>query len=344
MKKVYIYIVGVLLGFTGVSCNSDDPMDATEKHVYTEGEAPYLRADAGATATAYKIFKVAEIEAPQYLNLKDYAPYFHKKLNMTVDETLAALENGEVVMYNINASRQCWDLSAPNYNGDGWYYTTGGQVATDASSAAFTAQLDSDTKSIELHALEGVGAGTVSKLDIGFAIKNGENFDDYVRFSITMEVTDPSIVDCSGIVPAGDWNSWSLNFADYDKEIQDALGIDSKEFIKLWGSCEPQFQWDKRSEDPIQVYLMKNGERVADADGMRPKSTTNFMGWWIDKDQNIVPFGDDSFIFLEGADTSYNFGRHPNVTSGTTAVILVDFALTADLNKHITFKVNLTFE
>jgi len=44
MKKAYIYIVGVLLGFTGVSCNSDDPMDATEKHVYTEGEAPYLRA------------------------------------------------------------------------------------------------------------------------------------------------------------------------------------------------------------------------------------------------------------------------------------------------------------
>lgn len=344
MKKSYIYILASALALASVSCNSDDPRDASEKHVYAEGEAPYLRTDAEATVAVHTVFTVSDINKPQYVYLKDYASYFHKKLNMTVDEVVTALNNGDAVMYNINTSRQCWDLTAPNNGSLGWYYTTGGQVASDPSAAAFTSEFNSEEKAIELHAMEGVGAGTISTLNMGFIMKNGTDFDNYVRFSIGVEVSDPSIVDCSGIVPAGDWNSWSLNFADYDAELYAALGIDSKEFIKLWGQCEPEFQWDNRGDDPIQVYLMKNGERVTAADGFRPVSTTNYMGWWLDKDQNIVSYGDSSYIFLEGSDTSYNFGRHPNVPSGETAIILVDFALTSDLNKHVTFKVSLTFE
>jgi len=353
MKKSYIYILASVLAFASVSCNSDEPGDATEKHVYANGEAPYLRANADATATANVVFKVAEIEKPQYVNLKDYAPYFHKNLNMTVDEVLAALDNGEVVMYNINAARQCWDLTPPRKVsvGMGWNYNTYGQVVNsidetrfDPEVGPFYLELNTEKKALELHSNSSVGAGTVTTINVGFAKNNGADFDDYVRFSITMEVTDPSIVDCRGIVPAGDWAAWPLNFADYDAELYAALGINAKDFMKLWNQCEPEFQWDNRDQDPIQVYLMKNGERVAEADGIRPKSTTNFMGWWLDKDQNIVPYGNSSYIFLEGGETSYNFGRHPNVSSGETAVILVDFALTEDLNKHITFKVSLTFE
>lgn len=344
MKKSYIYILASLLAFAGVSCNSDDPTDASSKHEYAEGEAPYLRSNAAATATAYKVFNVSTIDEPQYINLKDYAPYFHKNMNMTVDEVIAALSNGNVVMYNINSARQCWDLTVPNNGENGWYYTAGGQVASDISTAAFSTELDPIDKVIEVHAVNGPGAGTVTNLDLGFAIKNGKNFDDYVRFTIQVEVKDPSIVEVSGIVPAGAWAGWGLEFAKVDAELQAALGITAKEFLALWGECEPEFQWDKRNDDPIQVYLLKNGERVLDSNGMRPKSTTNYMGWWLDKDQNIVPYGDSSYIYLEGSDSAYNFGRHPNVPSGETAVILVDFALTENLNKHITFRVSLTFE
>lgn len=339
MKKAYLYILASILACGAVSCNSDDPSDACAKHVYGEGEAPYLRSDAGATATSHIVFKVSEIDEPQYLDLKQFAPYFHKNLNMTVDEAIAAISNGEVQLYNINSARQCWNLAEPNC-GFGWYYNTGGQV-TASESAAFSAEFDQTTKSIEFHALNGVAAGTMTNLDLGFVLKNGKDFDDYVRFTVTLEVTDPSIMDCKGIVPGGDYNVWTLDFAQYDAQLKAALDIDAKEFIKLWGSCEDA----DHSANPIQMYLMKNGERVADANGFMPGTTSGYMGWWLDRDLNITTWGTDGFfMFLESTGSALNFGRAPGVESGTQMTVLVDFALTEDLNKHITFKVSLTFE
>lgn len=342
MKKLYIYALAAVLGFAGVSCNSDEPADATSKHEYAKDESPYLRTNTAATATAYRVFNVSTIDEPQYINLKDYASYFHKNLDMTVDEVMTAFGNGEVVMYNINTSRQRWDLTNPNNGEYGWYYTTGGQVATGDASAAFSSEFDRENKRIILHAVNGPGAGTVTNLDLGFAKVNGKDFDDYVRFTIQIEVKDPSIVEVSGIVPAGDWAGWGLEFTAIDAELQAALGLTAKEFMVLWNQCEQD--GDSRDTDPIQIFLLKNGERVVDESGKRPATTTNWMGWWLDADQNIVSFGDSSWIYLEGSETSFNFGRHPNVPSGETAVILVDFALTEDLNKHITFRVSLTFE
>lgn len=344
MKKTYLYSFIAALAFAGVGCNSDDPSDATEKKVYAEGEAPYLRTNNEATVTASRVFSVVDIDAPQYVYLKDYATQFHKFLNMTVDETVAAIERGEVVFYNINTSRQCWDVTPPNNGESGWYYTSNGRVASSDQNPVFTASLNKTEKAIEIHAVNNPAAGTLTTLDMGFAIKNGRDFDDYVRFAISLVVTDPSIVECSGSVPAGDWASWSLDFSKYDAELQAALGLSAKEFIKLYGQCEPEYQWTNFEDDPIQVFLVKNGERVTGEGGLRPKSTTNWMGWWLDKDQNIVGYGDTSYIFLEGAEGVYNFGRHPNVPSGESATIIVDFAVTADLDKHIKFMVNLSFE
>ncbi len=95
-----------MLAFAGVSCNSDDPSDASTKHVYAEGEAPYLRTNAAATTALEMDFQMVKIDQPQYIYLKDYAPIFHKNLNMTVDEAIAAIENGTAVFANIKTSRQ----------------------------------------------------------------------------------------------------------------------------------------------------------------------------------------------------------------------------------------------
>ncbi len=342
MKKLYIYVVAAILSFVGVSCNSDEPADATSKHEYAEGEAPYLRTNAAATITEYKVFNVPTIDEPHYIYLKDYASYFHKNLDMTVDEVMTALESGEVVMYNINTSRQRWDLTIPNNGEYGWYYTVGGQVATEDAPVAFSSEFDRENKRIILHAVNNPTAGIVTNLDMGFAKVNGKNFDDYVRFLIQIEIKDPSIVEIAGIVPTGDWSAWNLKFASIDAELQAALGLTAKEFMVLWNQCEQN--GDSRDTDPIQIFLLNNGERVVDESGKRPVTTTNWMGWWLDSDQNIVNYGASSWIYLEGSEASFNFGRHPNVPSGETAVILVDFALTEDLNKHITFRVSLTFE
>lgn len=344
MKKSIIYFIGMALALGAASCNSDDPSDACDKHVYAEGEAPYLRTNAAATNVAKIQIPVAKLGEAQYINLKDYATSFHKNLDMTVDEVMTAIGEGEVVVYNINSARQCWNLTAPTYGDNGWYYTSGGLVTTEDGDPMFTLSFDRAQKAFAINALDNAGAGTIATIDLGMAMNSGTDFDKYVRFNIIVEVTDPSIVECSGIVPAGDWESWSLDFNKYDEQLQAALGLSAKEFITLWQTCEPEFQWASVEQDPIQVYLIKNGQRVADDSGFRPTTTTNFMGWWLDREQNIVSWGDDCYIFLEGSDDAYNFGRHPNVESGVTATILVDFALTDDLDSHITFKVDLTFE
>ncbi len=72
MKKTYLYSFIAALAFAGVGCNSDDPADASEKKVYAEGEAPYLRTNNEATVTASRVFSVVDIDAPQYVYLKDY--------------------------------------------------------------------------------------------------------------------------------------------------------------------------------------------------------------------------------------------------------------------------------
>ena len=48
MKKIFLYTMLACMAVSFGSC-SDDPMDATEKHVYGENENPYLRTDASVT-------------------------------------------------------------------------------------------------------------------------------------------------------------------------------------------------------------------------------------------------------------------------------------------------------
>lgn len=325
------------------SCNSDDPCDATSKHVYGEGEAPYLRTNNAATNAVSFEIPIARINEPVHVYFKDYAKSFHHNLDLTVDEALAGVDNGELVIYNINSGRQCWILNEPNDADNCWYYTAAGNITEDPTTASFSAKFLRQEKCFEICALNNPPAGTQAKLDLGFAIKSGTDFDDYVRFTINIVITDPSMINVSGKIPAGDYNSYTLKFADYDSQIQTAFGMTAKEFIKLIDSIDEYEQ--EIADQPVQVFLMKNGERVTDENGLRPETTTNAFGWWLDADLNIRSWGEGCFLFLEyGGGGQYNFGRYPGVASGTQTLVIVDFALTEDLNKHITFMVSLTFE
>ena len=81
------------LGFTACS---DDPEDAVSKHVYGPDEAPYLRADAGATISVNAEFRKGHI-APKTIYLKDYAEQIQTKMKMTVDDMLAGVDHEATV-------------------------------------------------------------------------------------------------------------------------------------------------------------------------------------------------------------------------------------------------------
>lgn len=340
MKKSYICGLIAAMACTLVACNSDDPNDACTKKQYSESESPYLRTDPEATVEVTRVFNVSTIDQPVYVSLKEYATVFHKALGMTVDETLAALDRGEFVLHNINVARQVWDRTPSNDGNGGWYYSAAGFVA-DPSECVFNACYDKATKSICVRAVNSPAAGTVTTLNLGIAEDSGRDLDRYVRFAIEIQVKDPSIVEVYGRIPEGDYNSWSLVYADYDEQIQAAMGMTAKEFSKLCAQAEETGDY---ADDPMQVFLMKNGERVTAENGLRPQTTTNWFGWWLDKDFNIISWGDSCYMFLEAGDGCYNFGRFNNNSSGDSVVVLIDYALTANLDKHITFMVYLTFD
>ena len=72
MKKNLLYALVACLAFTFAAC-SDDPLDATSKHVYGPDENPYLKTNTAATISTSQEIPVQRIDVPQEIKLADYA-------------------------------------------------------------------------------------------------------------------------------------------------------------------------------------------------------------------------------------------------------------------------------
>lgn len=337
MKKKYIYILASLLAFAGSSCNSDDPSDACTKHYYAEGEAPYLRSNADATTALEMDFQLVKIDQPQYIYLKDYATVFHKNLNMTVDEALWAIENGTAVFANITTSRQCWDLTEANYGEYGWYYAENGLGTQD--NAVFTVSLDKEQKRIEVKAVGVPDVGTICNIDFGIALKADGAFDDYVRFSVSAMVTDPSKVVTSANIPGEGYGVYSINLKDYADSFMLSMGLSIDEVIKALDN------------EQIDVYLCDaSGNRVLNEDGTHPDYTSGWLGYWLDSDGNITYWDGAGYpanmMFLEyGGSGIYNLGNAASPTpAGTQTTVRFDFVSQENPDSFLQFIVAVTFD
>jgi hypothetical protein len=339
MKKSYIYILASLLAFAGVSCNSDDPTDASSKHEYAEGEAPYLRSNAAATTALNMEFQVVKIDQPQYIYLKDYAPVFHKNLNMTVDEAIAAVENGSAIFTTIKTARQCWDLTPSNYGEYGWYYAANGLGTAD--DAVFTMNFDKDNKVVEIKAVGVPAVGTMSTIDFGIALKKDAAFDDYVRFSVLASVTDPSKVVMSANIPGEGYGTYSINLKDYADSFMLSMGMTVDEVIKALDNNQ------------IDVYLCDaDGNRVLAEDGSRPAYTSGALGYWLDPEGKITGWNGNGYpanmMFLEyGGGGVYNLGNADGSSltpKGTQTTVRFDFVSVDDPTSFLQFIVAVTFD
>ncbi len=338
MKKSILYIFGLALAFGATSCNSDEPADATSKHVYVEGEVPYLRANPAATNTIAHNFLAARIEEPLVISLKDYAPSFHKNLNMTVDETLTALANGEVKFYTINTGRQRWNLDEPSLGASGWYYNTANMPVASSEDAAFSMELDSKAKTVTVRAVNDPAVGSMTTMDFGFALDNGKDYDDYVRFMISCSVSDPSTVILDAVIPAGGYNAYGINLKDFAEAIELCMGMPYADFVTAMDNEE------------IEVYLCDaDGNWVLDADGNRPGYTSGWLGYWLDSDLNITGWDGGGYpanlMFLEyGGGGTYNLGNSASSTpAGTQVRLRFDLVANGDPATAVHFIINVTF-
>ena len=73
----------------------------------------------------------------------------------------------------------------------GWYFNSVGQpCSADDADGKATVTLDKAAKTLNVELTEGgIVAGTVFTLNVGFAV-NGPDYDDYVRFTFEVGVTD----------------------------------------------------------------------------------------------------------------------------------------------------------
>ena len=266
------------LGFTACS---DDPEDAVSKHVYGPDEAPYLRADANASIAYNAEFRKGHI-APKTIYLKDYAEQIQTKMKMTVDDMLAGVESGKVVFYNINTARGIWNKTAPTKGSYGWWYNSAGGVA-DAGSGIASIELDKAEKALIVSVPEDSPAGIAVAANVGFAIDNGKDFDDYIRFNISMAVTDPGTIIQNIVIPAGDYASYELEFAGIENAINACFGMTSSEFNALV----------QDPEGDIALYM------VDDAGNWDTTSsyTANGIGFWLDASGKVTTWGTDGFTY-----------------------------------------------
>ena len=321
------------LGFTACS---DDPEDAVEKHVYGPEEAPYLRADAGANITYNAEFRKGHV-VPKTIYLKDYAEQIQTKMKMTVDDMLAGLETGKVVFYNINTARGIWNKAAATKGSNGWWYNASGLVS-DASTGVASIELDKAKKALILTVPEESAAGVSVAANVGFAIDNGKDYDDYIRdyddyirFNISFAVTDPGTIIQNIVIPAGDYASYELEFASMENAINACFGLTSSDFNAI-------------VQDPdgdIAMYMVDE----AGAWDTTSEYTANGIGYWLDATGKVTNWGADGFTFyVETHDGTVGIGRAPGLASGMEGKLHFVYANKYDSSKYIELVINATLE
>lgn len=330
MKKNIIYIALACLSLTCLTACSDDPMDACQKHVYGEGEAPYLRTDASARTDISANFRANHI-SPVTISLKDNAEFIQTRLGMTVDDMLAGVKDGTIKFLNINSTKSCWDLTEPTTQSDGllgWQYNDGGVITT--SNAIATIGIDESSKSIIVDMAKDAAAGTMFSVNLGFAKVNGKDYDKYVRFSIASQVSDPGMVTAAITIPTGDYSSYELDFNDCTNAIVNNFAMTVSEFNTAV----------QDSEGDIAMYMVDaSGNWIKDA-----SYTANGIGYWCAADGTPMGWGDGCAYFVETHDGTVGIGRYPDMASGTVYNVHFVYASKSDPSKFVEFKIVATLE
>lgn len=337
MKKniLYIALACFALGFT--SC-SDDPNDACDKHVYSEDETPCLRVDQDATIAINTEFREGRI-SPMTINLKDYAETIQTKMGMTVDDMIAGLETGKVVFYNIASSKGAWDKTPTTKGTTCWYYSSNGLLKDSVGyinekNQAASIEVDKTNKTLIISVPKKTAAGLAIAENVGFAVNNGKNYDNYVRFNISISVTNPGLIILNETIPTGDYSTFTVDFSKYQDVIEKNMGMTLSEFIK---DC-------KDATGPIAMYMVDNttGEWNTSA-----KYTANNLGYWLDGDSHVTTWNTAGYtMFIETKDdgTVVNIGRAPSIASGTKKELNFVYVVKNDQSKYFQFKINVEFK
>lgn len=293
-----------LLAFTACS---DDYNDATSKHVYGENENPYLKIDSEAQVSVPADLEVQGAHA-YAVNLSDYAAKFEEKLGMSVDAVINGLETGETVFYPINLTRNQWLKTAYNKDNAGWYFNSANQpCSADDEACKASVVLDKAAKQLKVELTEGgIAAGTVLALEVGFA-KNGPDYDNYLRFTLNVSVTDPTVAVLS-VTFSADTPVYTAALEDYKENIEAVFDMPYADFLAAIAENESiKFCL----ADPVTGEWADMGEHY----------TANAPGYWMNASGSYINWGVDGFsAYIEyySDDEACGIGYNAELPAGTT--------------------------
>lgn len=337
MKRNIIYsLIGCFIFF---SC-TDSIEEATNKHAYSENENPYLKVNTDAVATNDIEFAVGHFEA-QTIKLTDYADKFEKNMNMTVDQVINGLKDGTVVFYNISPSKNCWNKAAMTKGSTGWYYNSAGGVC-EANDTSQTVSLDinADAKTLSINANEAAVAGTVLSFNVGLAV-NGTDYDNYVRFTFNVSVTDPSIILTNISIPNGDYESYGIDFSQYAETIQTCMRLSVSDFFS---NLDYDGDTGEATDGSIHMYMVNPTSGTWD---VTSSYTAEAPGYWINNQGAVCNWGDTGYTFYantKNKDKMLYVGRAPGLTVGTKYTISVGYKDTKNENNFFRFIITATLE
>lgn len=291
MKRNILYIAAVACLTLGFSSCSDDPLDASSKHVYGEDETPYLRTNTAGTISKSIDFTMGKPNA-KTISLKDYAEVIQTNLKMTVDDMLSAVETGAVAFHAINSGKSSWDKAEPTKGTAGWYFNSSGAVCSETNAVTYI-ELDKTNKALVINAMDAAPAMLATSFDVGFAIDNGENYDDYVRFSFNVTITDRAAINLT--IPAGGYAGSLFYFADYAEEIEAGLGVSADEFTSHI----------IENDGTYNLYMIDGNDNwVVRTD----YTATGYPGWWCLLDGTICSWNDTGFSWWISTETESEDG------------------------------------
>ena len=305
--KRNVFLAFCCFAWLGFTACSDEYADATSKHVYGENENPYMRIDMDAQMSVTAPLEVNG-EHAYTVNLADYAANFEEKMGMSLDAVISGLDNGTTVFYPINATRSQWLKTPYSVNNSGWYFNSANQPCTaDDADCKATVTLDKAAKALTVELTEGgIVAGTVLSINVGFAV-NGPDYDDYLRFTFEVSVTDPTVAVLS-VTFSADTPTTTVNLADYQENIETVFDIPYEDFLN-----------EIATNENIK-FCLANASTNEWTD-MGENYTANAPGYWMDTTGNYISWGVDGFAaYIEyySTDEACGIGYNADLASGTT--------------------------
>lgn len=348
MKKILLNIMMfcVAVGFT-TSC-SNDYEDASKVHVYGENENPPLKgSDANMPSAGLTMAQAEAGLQIESIKLSDYEATISQQLGMSLDEAIAALDNGSVRFLLANPARRIWDKTEANAGENKWALSASG-IITDQEKATVIVEFVPSTKEIKFQLTSNAVAGIIPVV-AGFVKTDDSAYSTNFRCQSLITVTDASVVNVDVLVPKGGYAYAKVPLADYAKNIDFAFGVTPADLTIGLDALT------------YEAYLMDASGNLHGGPDSELGYTAGAPGYWMTEDAEITNWGTEGFaLFIEPSlwyaaddDEWYMYeegflhiGRLDNETPASGSVIKFNYVLkpSSDKNKSLTFMFTATFE